>query len=406
MINSLRIKFISNNLLVLIPFVLIFLGGALMNTDKNLGTILKFSGFGFMVLYILINFNLNKNLTLASVIFSPFLFYGIFHSFNIKAGISDGLRYLFPIIILFYSYALKDKFPILLKFIVFFVILNFFTQIVNYVNWVKGVEQWFYYKRDGFTTYSQVSGILRGTGVVVFFGFYGFLNLISFLIINTYYKGKYKNILLAMAIFGILSSLSYKTLGTFILILFIYYYKHFLKIISVLFVTLLIIFLAFKEQGILFLKSFYLRISLYITGSKSARSESYRVMLSEIADFNLFGEGIGVFGGPASIIYNSPYYSEMNFKWYDASWLNLITTDTFYPHPIVELGIIGALVYLMTICVPLLRKKITTSLPFVALIYFSLFFDSLFSFSLNNPEFLMFSLVFTYPILHYYDTKN
>jgi hypothetical protein len=129
-------------------------------------------------------------------------------------------------------------------------------------------------------------------------------------------------------------------------------------------------------------------------------------MLSEIADFNLFGEGIGVFGGPASIIYNSPYYSEMNFKWYDASWLNLITTDTFYPHPIVELGIIGALVYLMTICVPLLRKKITTSLPFVALIYFSLFFDSLFSFSLNNPEFLMFSLVFTYPILHYYDTKN
>ena len=279
-------------------------------------------------------------------------------------------------------------------------------QIVNYVNWIKGIEQWFYYKRDGFTTYSQVSGILRGTGVVVFFGFYGFLNLISFLIINTYYDGKYKKILLAMAIFGILSSLSYKTVGTFILILFVYYYKHIIKIISALFVTLLIIFLAFKEQGILFLKSFYLRISLYITGSKSARSESYRVMLSEIADFNLFGEGIGVFGGPASIIYNSPYYSEMNFKWYDASWLNLITTDTFYPHPIVELGIIGTLVYLMTICVPLLRKKITTSWVFVALIYFTLFFDSVFSFSLNNPEFLMFSLAFTYPILHYYDTKN
>ncbi len=78
MINSLRIKFISNNLLVLIPFVLIFIGGALMNTDKNLGTLLKFSGFGFMVFYTLINFNLNKNLTLASIIFSPFYYMEFF----------------------------------------------------------------------------------------------------------------------------------------------------------------------------------------------------------------------------------------------------------------------------------------------------------------------------------------
>jgi hypothetical protein len=37
----------------------------------------------------------------------------------------------------------------------------------------------------------------------------------------------------------------------------------------------------------------------------------------------------------------------------------------------------------------------------VLAIYFSLFFDMLFSFSLNNLEYLLFSLVFVYPILNY-----
>tara|TARA_R110000868_G_scaffold162747_1_gene394228 strand:+ start:3842 stop:5062 length:1221 start_codon:yes stop_codon:yes gene_type:complete len=406
MINSLKIKFDPKELLVLTPFLLIFSGGALMNSDKGLGTILKFTGFGFMLLYVFISSKTNKNLSLITLLFLPFLFYGIIHSFNYKAGISDGLRYLFPIIILFYSYAIKDKFPILLKFVVVFVVLNFLVQIVNYVNWINGVEQWFYYKRDGYTFYNSVSGILRGTGVVVFFGFFGFFNLISFLLINNFYHGKHKKLILAIAIFGIFSSISYKTIGTFILILFVNNYKHVIKSVFALSISLLIIFISFKEQGIMFLNNFYLRISLYVLGSKSARSESYRVMLEEITNFNLFGKGVGVFGGPASIIYNSPYYTEKDFKWYDASWLNLITTDTFYPHLIVELGIIGGLIYFLTLFVPLLSKKITKPWLFVALIYFILFLDSLFSFSLNNPEFLMFSLVFTYPILNYYEKKN
>ncbi|WP_172966828.1 O-antigen ligase family protein [Patiriisocius marinistellae] len=388
------------------PFLLIFAGGAFMNTNKDIGTIIKFSGFGYMIFYAIIHLKFNKNLITATSIFIPFLLYGIIISFNIKAGISDGLRYLFPLIILFYSYSIKKQFPILLKFVVFFVILNFVVQLVNYANWIRGVEQWFYYKRDGYTSFSQVAGILRGTGVVVFFGFYGFLNLISYIIISKYYKGKYKMLILSFAVFGILASISYKTVGTFLIILFIYHYKHFVKLLSGLLILALIIFISFAEEGLFFLENFMLRIKLYITGSRTARSESYRVMLEEIKSFNFFGEGVGTFGGPGSIKYNSPYYFEKSYKWYDAEWLNLITTDTYYPHPIVELGIIGGLVYLTSLCIPLLQKKISSRLAILALIYFAIFFDSLFSFSLNNPEFLMYSIVFAYPILHYYEKKD
>lgn len=377
-----------------------------MNTDKTLGTLIKFSGFGFMVFYSLLQLRFNRNLVIATSLFIPFLIYGVLNSFDIRAGISDGLRYLFPIIILFYSYAIKKQFPILLKFVVAFVILNFLVQIVNYVNWLRGIDQWFYYETNGKVYYNRVAGIIRGTGVVVFFGFFGFLNLISFFLITNYYHGRFKKTLLAIAVFGILGSMSYKTIGTFLLVLFVYYYKHFIKVISALAVLVSVVFFSFAEKGILFLESFYLRISLYVTGSKTARSESYRVMIEEITDFNLFGKGVGVFGGPASIKYNSPYYFEKSFKWYDAEWLNLVTTDTFYPHPFVELGIIGAIVYLSVLCVPLMRKKITKNWVFTALIFFAIFFDAIFSFSLNNPEFLMFSLVFAYPILHYYDSKN
>lgn len=377
-----------------------------MNTDKGLGTIFKFLGFGFMVFYSVLNLNFNKNLVKSTLLFIPFLIYGIVHSYNIKAGISDGLRYLFPIIILFYSYAIKEFFPVLLKFVIFFVALNFFVQLVNYFNWIRGVEQWFYYKRNGYTSFNSVSGILRATGVVVFFGFFGFFNLISFLIINTYYNGKFKKLLLGFTIFGIMASLSYKTIGTFLIILLAYYYKHFIKILGGLIVLLVIVFISFAEQGRLFLESFYLRINLYVTGSRSTRSESYRVMMEEIRSINLFGEGVGVFGGPASIRYNSSYYNEKSFRWFDTEWLNLVTTDTYYPHLIVELGIIGSITYLIILFMPLMRKKITKRWALISVIYFSLFLDSLFSFSLNNPEFLMFSLVFVYPILHYYESTD
>ncbi|MDB9980461.1 hypothetical protein OAD52_01980, partial [Ulvibacter sp.] len=92
-------------------------------------------------------------------------------------------------------------------------------------------------------------------------------------------------------------------------------------------------------------------------------------------------------------------------NWYDTKWLNLATTDTYLPHLFVELGLVGGFSYLLILITPLLRKKINQKYIIVAVIYFCLCFDMLFSFSLNNLEYLLFSLVFVYPI-YYYENNN
>ena len=60
-------------------------------------------------------------------------------------------------------------------------------------------------------------------------------------------------------------------------------------------------------------ESVVFRVEQYITKGDSARAESYRVMFDDLADFNLFGRGIGSFGGPSSVTYNSPVYPDTNF---------------------------------------------------------------------------------------------
>ncbi len=388
--------------LILLPFLLVYTGSVLQNTHKEISSIFKLAAFVYMVVYIISYRKVNKNLLYATVLFLPVLVYGICNTFNIKAGLSDGIRYLFPIAVLFYSYSIKEHFNLLLKFIIVFVLLNFFVQILNYVNWIRGIEQWFYYRTDdGYVYYNATSGLIRATGTVVFFGFYGFFNMIAFFIINKFYHGKYKNALLGITLFSMVASISFKAFGAFLMVVVLYYYKKIYKLLLYFLLFLLGVYLSFPEKINDFIQNLLLRISLYITEGNSARSESYRVMFNEISNFNLFGQGVGVFGGPASTTYNSWYYKAVGFDWYDTKWLNLPTTDTYLPHLFVELGIVGGLLYLWVLVMPLLRRKFNARFFLVLAIYFCLFFDMLFSFSLNNLEYLLFSLVFVYPIYFY-----
>lgn len=390
------------NLLVLLPFIIIYAGTVFQTTHKEITSVSKVLAFLYMIGYIAYHRKLNSNLFLSTLIFLPFLIYGVFNSWIFKAGISDGIRYLFPIVVLFYSYSIKEHFALLLKFIVFFVVLNFLVQLLNYFNWYRGIEQWFYYHTsDGIPYYNETAGIIRATGTVVFFGFLGFLNMVAFFILNEYYEGRYKKLLLGITLFMLFASVSFKAFGAFIIVLLLYNYKRIYKLIFYFAVLILAIYLTFPSKINEFVQSLLLRISLYITDGDSARSESYRVMFKEIGNFNLFGQGVGVFGGPASTQYNSWYYKTVGFNWYDTAWLNLTTTDTFPPHLFVELGILGGLAYIFVLFIPLLRRKINKRYLLVLAIYFCLFFDMLFSFSLNNLDYLLFSLVFVYPILYY-----
>ena len=390
------------NFLILLPFILVYLGSTLTAFDKGLSSLLKLGAFTYMLLYIIMNRKFNKNLFFFTIIFIPFLLYGILISFSLKAGIDDGVRYLFPIVTLFYSYSIKKHFKVLLYFIIAFVLLNFITQLFNYYYSLQGGIQWFYYAtEDGYRYVNKTAGILRATGTVVFFGFFGFFNLIAFFVINKFYIGKYKDFLLGITLFGLLGSISFKALGAFFIVLVVYYYKKTYKIAGYLLLLVIGVYFTYPAKINLFLENLILRIQLYITTGNSARSESYRVMFNEFADFNLFGRGVGAFGGPASTKYNSPFYGEVNFNWFDAAWLNLSTTDTYLPHLFVELGIVGGILYFLVLITPLLKTKMNNKMMLVLVIYFCLFFDMLFSFSLNNLEYLFFSLIFVYPILNY-----
>lgn len=393
--------------LVLLPFIIIYVGTIFQTTFKEITSVSKVLAFAYMLVYIFYSRKVNTKLFLSTFLFLPFLIYGIFNSWTLKAGLSDGLRYLFPIAVLFYSYSIKDHFGLLLKFIIFFVVLNFLVQILNYFNWIRGIEQWFYYRTEnGYVYYNETAGIIRATGTVVFFGFLGFLNMVAFFIINTFYHGRFKKIFLGITLFMLLASVSFKAFGAFLIVLLLYNYKRIYKLVLFFVLLLLGVYLTFPEKINEFMQSLLLRISLYITEGNSARSESYRVMFNEIGNFNLFGQGVGVFGGPASTAYNSWYYKMVGFNWYDTKWLNLTTTDTFPPHLFVELGIIGGLLYLLVLISPLFRNKINKRYLLVFAIYFCLFFDMLFSFSLNNLDYLMFSLAFVYPILYYKEENS
>ncbi|MEM6517314.1 MAG: hypothetical protein AAF688_14105, partial [Bacteroidota bacterium] len=165
-------------------------------------------------------------------------------------------------------------------------------------------------------------------------------------------------------------------------------------------VLFLLVILLFPKKVQKVSEELIVRIEVYVTEGDSARAESYRVMLSDVLDFNILGRGVGSFGGAASTKYDSPVYEQVDFNWYKTIYL--ATTDTYYPHLFVELGIIGGFLYLLIILSPLLKRKYDKKVFLLLIvIYFALFFDSIFSFAMNNLTYLMLSLLLVYPVLEY-----
>jgi hypothetical protein len=277
--------------------------------------------------------------------------------------------------------------------------LNLFAQVVNYVLWQKGIVLWFFSAHEnGVYTIPSVYGIMRATGILGFFSLFGFFYLLMFFIIETYYKGRFKLILLLLSVIGLFASISYKGIVTFLVLIFIFS-KQKLKIISGFAILSVILILSFPERALEFYEGALLRTEVYISEGNSARSESYRVMAKHTG---LLGEGLGSFGGPASVDHDSPFYDEVNFNWYG---LKLGTTDTYFPHLFIEIGLIGAILYLLFLMSPLFRKKISIrALRILDVIYFALFFDAAFSYSLNNTGYLIVALIWVFPVIYY--SKN
>lgn len=392
------------NAIILLPFILIIISEILMYVRSDMSSPLKIAAVFYMIVYALLKLKYHGGFIFTALCFIPFFIYGIFHSFSIEAAIEESIRYLFPISVLMYSYAIRKDFQFLLVCFIIFVLINDFWQIINYINWMRGERQWFYRYNAYWNTWGPniTGGVIRATGIVGFFGLFGFLNLIAFFLTKKYYQGKGKAILLIIFVVSMFLSFSYKTLGTFLVLIFIEM-KNKLRILLYVLGIFVVAFLTMPKLVLTMEKNARYRIVEYVLEGNSARGDSYRVMFEEIGHGNLFGRGIGSFGGPSSVSYNSPVYKEVKFNWYTTP--ELTTTDTYYPHLFVEMGLIGGLFYMFIILSPLIFlrwPKEKFKIAFV--IYFALLFDALFSYALNNIAYLILSLIFIYPI-YYYNEK-
>ena len=180
--------------------------------------------------------------------------------------------------------------------------------------------------------------------------------------------------------------------------------KNKLRVLLYVLGVFVIAFLTMPQLVLTMEKNARYRLVEYVLEGNSARGDSYRVMFEEIGRLNLFGRGVGSFGGPSSVTYNSPVYKEVKFNWYTTP--ELTTTDTYYPHLFVEMGIIGGLFYMLIILSPLIFLRWSyDKFKIVFVIYFALLFDALFAYSINNIAYLIVSLIFIYPI-YYYDEKT
>ena len=383
-------------LLLLFPLVLIFLSEILHFIVPKVGIAIKFLAIFSMLAITIIKGKFNLHTLWIFALLVPILIYHFFISFSYRAAAEELIRYLFPVVILFYSYTLKNRFKLLLNFFLGFFFINLIAQIINYILWQKGVKLWFFdLHENGVYTIPSVYGIMRATGILGFFSLFGFFNLLMFFIIETYYKGRFKIVLLLLALAGLFASISYKGIVTFLFLIFVFSKKK-LQIIMGFAVLAAIFVFSFPEKTQEFIEGAKLRTEVYISEGNSARSESYRVMVNHTG---LLGEGLGSFGGPASITHDSPFYREVNFNWYG---LELGTTDTYFPHLFIEIGLIGALLYLLFLLSPFLRKRISLrALRILSIIYFSLFFDAAFSYSLNNTGYLVVALIWVFPVIYY-----
>jgi hypothetical protein len=393
--------------LVIIPFLIVFVAEIISFRHESTGASLKLLAILYMLMGSVIHLKFDRKIILGIVIFTPLFIYHTLISFNINAALEEGLRYLFPVIVLLYGYAVRKHYRLLINLIIAYALINNLYQPINYHNWLRGAnEQWFYFKAYSSDSYyyNATMGVIRAVGLIGFFAAYGFMNLIAFFLTKQFYFGRHKKLILIVLVFGLVSSLSFKALGAFVLLLFFFSPKKgHLIVVGLTIATIAL--LIFPQKVFDFSDQIRIRVETYITEGNSARAESYRVMFNEIGELKLLGRGIGSFGGASSTKYDSPVYEEVNFNWYETSYLS--TTDTFFPHVFVELGIIGGLSYFFILISPLMKKHYHRRVfAIIFVIYFSLFFDSLFSFALNNMIYLMLSLVLIYPILEFEKTNR
>lgn len=352
-----------------------FLSEPFLYFDSKTSMLFKVFSFVFLITSILLNPRIDTSIRYLLPVGFFFLI-GTLKSFNLSAALDEILRFLFPVIILIALYASQDSIKSLCKIFIWIVISNDIYQIYAYAAYLAGLPVFSDPKFD-------FGYLMRAEGWVGFFSLFGFMNFCAFLLVKhgNIYNKQPKYLHWFFVLFSILSTSMKLALAYGIYFIFTLKNKSTLLLVT----ALMIVASAASiynpwmiEKLINILDS---KISFYISTGNSARAESYRVLFESMLAPHILGEGLGSFGGPASTTYNSPLYAKYNFNWYGLEVLT--TTDTFYPHLFIELGLLGGLCYLFF----LLKYGQKTRTRFWWIIASSLLLDSIFSFSLLSPPY-------------------
>lgn len=377
------------------PLCILIVAEMLRNTDDTLASQLKLLSFVLMLIISVIQsrWRCNQWLLLCSSVYVVVLVVSLLFSFNLQAGIEELIRFLFLPVILFYGYSLRHNAHSLFNFIIFVAFCSNLFQIYQYLNYFYGIGPTIYDLR------SKDGGYFLNVG---FFGISNaIVNLSAYVLVIIKENFRFKSLLSTFFFIFCFLTFSYKTIPFLFFAFFIFTKNKTSKIfVSVSFIALLSVFSPlFYDMYELLIR----KIEVYVLVGNSARYESYRVMIEYLSEFNLFGAGLGSFGGPASVTYNSPLYAKYDFFWFKTT--NLSTTDTFYPHLFVELGWVGGLLFFVIFFVPLLpsagdARKINYFLAA------ALLFESLFSFGLLNLTELMCTAFLFYPMNSVYGANR
>ena len=119
------------------------------------------------------------------------------------------------------------------------------------------------------------------------------------------------------------------------------------------------------------------------------RLKAILISLEAISDYPFFGAGTGFWGGKVADVFGSKYHKEYKlFAHWESSELKPATIDMYWPHAIIELGVIWFTLYVFILIRMLnyFRKKHNRMNATIFLLLIIVFFTSLFSMSMEAPS--------------------
>ncbi|PRX36241.1 hypothetical protein B0G75_101430 [Paraburkholderia sp. BL18I3N2] len=365
-------------------YLLFCISDTLLSLEVDGSQFVKLGAFVLLAFAILLRPRFHKLIALI-VPFMLTLYIAMWRTFNVNAGGEEFMRFLAPMAITVAMFAYRSKLsPVIFMF--FAVVLsNDFFQCYFYLAYGLKLPLFLPVKFD--------SGLyLRAQGWIGFFSEFSFINFCGFLVCRHYQPTQRSQgaawIFLTFALLGV-SFKIFATIAVYFIVARKLPLRSFIAALSAIGVALFALMAGLLDPLI---KIAMAKISFYVVAGNSARAESYRVMFQSLMKGNIFGEGLGSFGGPASVKYHSPLYSIYHFNWYGLG-STLTTTDTFYPHLFVELGVLGAILWLAFM---ILYGQVSKRRHVWLFLVGAFCFDNIFSMSFVSASYVFSALMLMY----------